>query len=70
MTEYTVQQVLELAAAEGVVLGHRMGRLTARGASSPELTNALHQNERALVAYLGGSFYSDPLNNKNGGRRW
>ena len=59
--EYTVQQTLDMARGESVVLGHRMGRLTARGASSPELTNALHQNERALVRHFGGSFYNNPL---------
>ena len=60
MTEYTVQQTLDMAQAEGVVLSHRMGRINARGASD-ELGLAIVQNERALVAYLGGSFYNDPL---------
>jgi len=61
--DFTLQQTLDLAEAEGVVLGHRQGRVTARG-TSETLTLAIHNNEAELVRYLGGTPYSDPLDQR------
>ncbi len=53
----TPQQIVEMAAAEGVTLGVRMGRITARG-TSPALGQAIVENEQQLVEHLGGQFAS------------
>ncbi len=53
----TPLQIVEMAAAEGVTLGHRQGRITARGVS-PVLGQLIVENEKELVEYLGGQFVS------------
>lgn len=51
----TPQEIISMAQAEGVTLGVRMGRVTARGCS-PVLGQLLIENERQVVESLGGEF--------------
>ncbi len=53
--ERTVEEILEMAEAEGAEVGHRQGRVTARG-TSPALTRLIKAHERELVEHLGGRF--------------
>ena len=64
----TPQQIVEMAASEGVVLSVRRGRISFRGGSEA-LGRAALANEKALVEYLGGQFVSPWLEMANDDRR-
>jgi hypothetical protein len=54
-TRTTFEDVLAMAEAEGVELGARQGRVTARG-SSPVLTALIKEYEREIVEHFGGTY--------------
>ncbi len=64
----TPQQIVEMAASEGVVLSVRRGRISFRGGSEA-LGRAALENEKALVEHLGGVYRSPWLEIANDRRK-